>query len=63
MIDYSKVNYSAGQVKGFDAGLRAYMLKIYNYMAVSLVVTGVAGYVTLAFEPLTQMMFNLSPSI
>lgn len=62
MIDYSKMNYSAAQTKGFDAGLREYMLKIYNYMAVALVVTGVAGYATMSLEPLTQLMFNFSPS-
>jgi len=62
MIDYTKMNYSAAQTKGFDAGLRDYMLKIYNYMAVALVVTGVAGYATMSYEPLTQLMFNFSPS-
>lgn len=62
MIDFTKTNYSAAQTKGFDAGLREYMLKIYNYMAVALVVTGITGYATVSFEPLTQMMFNFSPS-
>ena len=62
MIDYTKTNYSTAQVKGFDAGLREYMLKIYNYMAIALVVTAVTGYATLSIEPLTQLMFNFSPS-
>lgn len=62
MIDYTKMSYSAAQTKGFDAGLREYMLKIYNYMAVALVVTGLTGYATMSFEPLTQLMFNFSPS-
>lgn len=30
----------------YDAGLRTYMLKVYNYMAVALAVTGIAALVT-----------------
>ncbi|MBL4725609.1 MAG: Bax inhibitor-1/YccA family protein [Rhizobiaceae bacterium] len=30
----------------FDAGLRAYMLRVYNYMALALAVTGIAALVT-----------------
>ncbi len=63
MIDYTKVQYgSAAESAKLDTGLREYMLKIYNYMAVALVVTGVTGYATMSFEPLTQMMFNFSPA-
>jgi FtsH-binding integral membrane protein len=62
MIDYTKAQYTTAQTKGFDAGLRDYMLKIYNYMSVALVVTGIAGYITISFEPLTRLMFNFSPS-
>ena len=32
----------------FDAGLRAYMLRIYNYMASGLVLTGIVAYVAAA---------------
>lgn len=61
MIDYTKV-YDNSQTKGFDAGLREYMLKIYNYMALALVLTGVTAFCTLSFEPLTRLMFEFTPT-
>jgi len=60
MIDYTKA-FAAGTQKSFDAGLRAYMLKIYNYMAVALVLTGVAAFATLNFEPVARLMFQITP--
>lgn len=57
MIDYTKTFSSATQ-RGYDAGLREYMLKIYNYMAAALGVTAVMAFVTLNFEPLTRLMFQ-----
>ena len=45
MIDYTK---SFVKDKGsFDEGLRNYMLKIYNFMAIGLLVTGVFAFSTL----------------
>ena len=35
---------SSAEVAAIDAGLRAYMLRIYNYMALGLAVTGVAAF-------------------
>lgn len=60
MIDYTKA-FSESK-RGFDAGLREYMLSIYNYMALALVVTAVAAYATLSFEPLTRLMFQFGPA-
>ncbi len=60
MANYAK-SFTAS-AKGYDEGLRAYMLKIYNYMASALVITGVFAYATLSFEPLTNLMFQISPS-
>jgi len=43
-------NYAAprgvgvGRAAAIDAGLRAYMLRVYNYMAVGVALTGVAAY-------------------
>ena len=49
MIDYTK---SFTQDRGsMDEGLRSYMLKIYNFMAMGLLVTGVFAYATLTFLP------------
>lgn len=61
MIDYTKA-YDNSQTKGFDAGLREYMLKIYNYMSLALILTGVAAVSTLSFEPLTRLMFEFTPT-
>jgi uncharacterized protein len=59
MIDYTKA--FAKEKSGFDEGLRNYMLKIYNYMALALVVTGAMAYGTLNFPPLMNLMFNIGP--
>jgi uncharacterized protein len=60
MIDYTK---SFVKDKGsFDEGLRNYMLKIYNFMAIGLLVTGVFAFSTLNFPPLTSLMFNIGPN-
>jgi uncharacterized protein len=51
MSDYSKWNTAArggyaGQTAVVDAGLRAYMLRVYNYMAAAVALTGVASWLT-----------------
>src|SRR5665647_3450104 len=38
--------FGAGQAAVIDAGLRAYMLRIYNYMAAGVALTGVVSYLT-----------------
>lgn len=60
MIDYTKV--ASGIQKGYDEGLRSYMLKIYNYMAMALLVTAFAAFATLSFPPLTNLMFQIAPN-
>jgi hypothetical protein len=59
MIDYTKT--VSGVQKGYDEGLRNYMLNIYNYMGLALLVTAVAGFATFSFEPLTRLMFYVGP--
>ncbi len=60
MIDYTKA--FAKETGGFDSGLRNYMLKIYNFMAMGLLVTGVFAFATLNFPPLASLMFNIGPN-
>jgi FtsH-binding integral membrane protein len=60
-MDYIK-SYSAQYNKGFDEGLRQYMLKVYQYMALALVFTGVFAYASLNFAPLMQMIYNVGPN-
>ena len=61
MIDYTKA-FAAKETKGFDEGLRNYMLKIYNFMALALLLTGVMAMGTLNFPPLMNMMYNIGPN-
>ena len=52
MIDYIQraVNSSTQNRTHFDEGLRSYMLKIYNYMALALVLTGLPNiYISYIF--------------
>ncbi len=44
-------------VPAFDAGLRAYMLRIYNYMALALIVTGGVAFYAAHSEPLLSSMY------
>lgn len=61
MMDYTKAYVGKSQ-KGFDEGLRSYMLKIYNYMTLALLLTGAMAYGTLNFPPLTSIMYNMGPN-
>jgi uncharacterized protein len=50
MSDFDR-NYAArsagfGRAVAVDAGLRAYMLRVYNYMAIGVALTGVAAWIT-----------------
>ncbi len=60
MIDYTK-SYSSAQ-KSVDVGLRSYMLKVYNYMTIALVITGLVAYVVANVAPVTSLFFVTSPS-
>lgn len=60
MTDYTKV--FTQERKGFDEGLRNYMIRVYNFMALALVVTGVMAFATLNFAPLTELMYQVTPS-
>src|SRR5665213_349783 len=50
MSDYDRNvaarGFGAGQAAVIDAGLRAYMIRIYNYMAAGVALTGVVSYFT-----------------
>lgn len=60
MVNYTKVFVDTN--KHYDEGLRSYMLKIYNYMALALLITSVFAVATLSFEPLTRLMFVIGPN-
>ena len=62
MIDYTTKAFATRDSRGFDEGLRSYMLKIYNYMALALLLTGVMAFATLNFPPLMNLMYNIGPN-
>lgn len=62
MIDYTKSAFAAKKNVGFDEGLRSYMLRIYNFMAMALLITGVMAAATLNFPPLMNIMYNMGPN-
>src|SRR5262249_935599 len=73
MSDFDR-NYAAprgafGRAVAVDAGLRAYMLRVYNYMAIGVALTGVASWIMfslavqdvggrLAWTPLGQTLYQ-----
>ena len=52
--------YSQSQAKTIDEGLRSYMLKVYNFMAGGLCLTGVAAWLV-ANTSLLGVFFNITP--
>ena len=62
MIDYTAKIRSGGDksTAKVNAGLREYMLSVYNYMAMALVVTGVSAFLTMNTDPIARLMFNFS---
>lgn len=46
-----------GDALAYDAGLRAYLLKIYNYMAVALALTGAVAFFTASSEPILDALY------
>lgn len=44
-----------------DAGLRSYMLQVYNYMASALVLTGIVAYFASSTPAIMGMLYELTP--
>src|SRR5581483_11041433 len=63
MADYDNrlMRGSAATVAGVDAGLRAYMLRVYNYMLVGLGLTGAVAWLT-ANTPLSRIFYSVVPT-
>ena len=54
----SRAEASAAEI---DAGLREYMLRIYNYMASGLTLTGIIAYATAQSDSMMQIIFGGGP--
>jgi len=59
-VDYTKYNTSTGvqSQEQIDAGLRAHMIRIFNYMAVALTITGAIAYFASQSQTFLQQMFD-----
>src|SRR5437868_3154130 len=44
-----------------DAGLRSFMLGVYNKMALGLVLSAVLAWVTADFAPVQQLLYSITP--
>ena len=53
------IQQRSSTVREYDAGLRAYMLKIYNYMAGGLILTGLIALYSAQSEALLSAMYNV----
>jgi FtsH-binding integral membrane protein len=49
-----------GSRKTYDSGLREYMLKIYNFMAMGLAISGVTAYAFMNIPALTNLIFAVN---
>src|SRR2546423_15095683 len=53
-------SYTPATTAVVDEGLRAYMLRVYNYMLLGLALTGATAWLA-AETPLRQVFFNFTP--
>ncbi len=58
MQPFNVNQYSATSTAQYDAGLRAYMIKVYNYMAMALALTGVTAFFVANTPALTAVIFG-----
>jgi hypothetical protein len=63
MADYDNraLNARAGTAGAVDAGLRSYMLRVYNYMLVGLVLTGLTAYAVADIPSIRALFFAFNP--
>ena len=63
MADYDNrvMRGQTGAVAGIDAGLRSYMLRVYNYMLVGLLLTGATAYMVADVPQVRDLFFALNP--
>ncbi|MCY4414067.1 MAG: Bax inhibitor-1/YccA family protein [Alphaproteobacteria bacterium] len=57
MFDIKNFSHAAS----VDQGLRAHMLRVYNYMTTALLVSGLLAYLGVTFEPLASLLFRRTP--
>jgi uncharacterized protein len=63
MADYDNrvLRGQAGTAGDIDAGLRSYMLRVYNYMLVGLLLTGATAYLVADVPQIRELFFAVDP--
>ncbi len=63
MADYDNrvLRGQAGTAGAIDAGLRSYMLRVYNYMLVGLLLTGATAYLVADVPQIRDLFFAVDP--
>ena len=62
MIDFTKPSMINEKSAVYNQGLREFMIKVFNYMAAALVITGFVSYATVSVPALLQLFFTVDPS-
>ncbi|MBS0537343.1 MAG: BAX inhibitor (BI)-1/YccA family protein, partial [Proteobacteria bacterium] len=57
--NFNTFNTAATTDQAFDAGLRAHMVRVYNYMASGLALSGIVAYALMATPGLQQIFFTM----
>jgi FtsH-binding integral membrane protein len=57
--NYATATRGAGRAVAIDAGLRAYMIRVYNYMAMGVALTGVVAWLTFQAAIVTNANGNI----
>lgn len=61
MPDFIKTNrtsFASSSRTTYDAGLRDYMLRVYNFMGIALAITGLVSFAVASTPSLMQLIFN-----
>jgi len=59
--NFNTFNRAGSADLAFDAGLRAHMIRVYNYMASGLVLSGIVAFALFASPELAGMFFQVAP--
>jgi FtsH-binding integral membrane protein len=63
MADYkARLGATTAQAVDIDQGLRAYMLKVYNYMASGLAITGIVAFAAANTPAILNLLYQPGPS-
>jgi len=57
--NFNTFNQTAATDQAFDVGLRAHMVRVYNYMASGLALSGIVAYGLMAVPGLSQVFFQM----